>query len=56
MLMILWWMRYDLVQWLAWSNSDRIMHLLVTIFLAIGAYFTCLIALGVRKHNFFPTS
>ncbi len=56
MVMILWWLRYDLVQWLAWSNSDRIMHLLVTILLAVSAYFACLIVLGVRKHNFFPTS
>ena len=54
MLMVLWFGRYDLEQWLSWSSSERIVQLLQTIGLAIVVYLVCLFVLGVRKRNFFP--
>lgn len=54
MLLVLWSARYELEQWLEWSTTERIVQLLLTIGLAIAAYFTCLFVLGVRKQNFFP--
>ena len=54
MFLVLWAMHYELEQWLNWSLSERILHLLSAIAMAIIAYFSCLFILGVRKHNFFP--
>ncbi len=54
MLAVLWQTQHDLEQWLNWSGTERIGQLLLAIGLAIGAYFVCLFALGVRKRNFFP--
>lgn len=54
MLAVLWLGRHELQQWLHWSSSERVIQLIVSIGLAIIAYFTCLFALGVRKQNFFP--
>ncbi|NOQ80209.1 MAG: murein biosynthesis integral membrane protein MurJ [Gammaproteobacteria bacterium] len=55
MLMVLWLTKYELEQWLNWPTSERITQLLLSITLAIVAYFACLFILGVRKRNFFPT-
>ncbi|MCU7938976.1 MAG: murein biosynthesis integral membrane protein MurJ [gamma proteobacterium symbiont of Bathyaustriella thionipta] len=54
MLVVLWLTKYELDQWLNWPTSERIIHLLLTIALAIAVYFACLFMLGVRKGNFFP--
>lgn len=54
MLLVLWLDHYELEQWLSWSAAEQISHLLQSIFMAIGVYFICLFALGVRKRNFFP--
>ncbi len=54
MLMVLWFDRYELEQWLNWSTTERITQLLLSIGLAIMVYFVCLFILGVRKRNFFP--
>lgn len=54
MLLVLWFGRYELEQWLSWSSAERIIQLLLSIGLAMLVYFVCLFALGVRKRNFFP--
>ncbi|MCW8933065.1 MAG: murein biosynthesis integral membrane protein MurJ [Gammaproteobacteria bacterium] len=54
MLMVLWFNHYELEQWLSWSTMERITQLLLSIGLAVLAYFICLFALGVRKQNFLP--
>jgi len=54
MLLVLWFERNNLEQWLSWSTSERIVELLMTIGLAMMAYFACLFTLGVRKRNFLP--
>jgi putative peptidoglycan lipid II flippase len=55
MLVVLWSAHYDLQQWLGWSTYERVLQLLITIALAVIAYFSMLFLLGVRKRHFFPT-
>ena len=54
MLLVLWSGQHELEQWLQWSISERIIQLLLSIGLALGSYFGCLLLLGVRKQQFFP--
>ncbi len=54
MLLVLWWGQHSLEQWLAWSTGERIIELLMTIFLAMTAYFMTLFILGVRIKTFLP--
>ena len=54
MLMVLLLLRHDLEQWLHWSTSERVMHLVLSVGLAMAVYLIGLFVLGVRKQHLFP--
>jgi len=54
MLAVLAYMHSDLQHWLSWSLTERVMHLVISITVAIAVYFLSLFILGVRKRTFLP--
>jgi putative peptidoglycan lipid II flippase len=55
MMLVLWWGQYGLEQWLTWSTGERIIQLLLSIVMAMMAYFASLFLLGAKIKNFLPT-
>lgn len=47
----LWLAAGSLQQWLNWSGKERLLHLLLTILIAMAIYFTSLFASGLRLHH-----